>query len=378
MFVNPSKKKSLQELELFINNKQLKYSYLRNFDFGISSKSGTSFLSPYISHGILTEVEIIKKSLQKNSIEKIEKFIQEILWRIYWKGWLELRPDVWNDYNQYINDKKINYLDNENYLNAINGNTKIDCFNDWVNELKNNNYLHNHARMWFASIWIFTFKLPWQLGANFFLENLYDGDAASNTLGWRWVGGLQTVGKHYLAKSSNIQKYTNNKYQNIALNENALPLENKKQYILNNREFINTKLNEDSLLLIFENNLSFETSEFANKNFKKILIVDSMHEHINENVKKFKRTIIQDQLIRLKNLSIECEIININEIIYLKEKIHALYPCVGSNLDFIKNNKLDNINFLYRDIDKFSWKYCNKGFFNFKNYIPKIINQFIN
>ena len=92
-------------------------------------------------------------------------------------------------------------------------------------KLKKNNYLHNHTRMWFASIWIFTLKLPWQLGAEFFLKNLYDGDSASNTLGWRWVGGLQTAGKHYLAREDNIRKYTNNRYKNIDLDEKALPLE---------------------------------------------------------------------------------------------------------------------------------------------------------
>ena len=65
--------------------------------------------------------------------------------------------------------------------------------------LKENNYLHNHARMWFASIWVFTLDLPWQLGAEFFMKHLFDGDAAANTLGWRWVAGIQTQGKNYLA-----------------------------------------------------------------------------------------------------------------------------------------------------------------------------------
>ena len=86
--------------------------------------------------------------------------------------------------------------------------TEIECFNDWVKELKNFNYLHNHTRMLFASIWIFTLKLPWQKGAEFFMKNLFDGDAASNTLSWRWVAGIQTKGKNYLAKSWNISKFT--------------------------------------------------------------------------------------------------------------------------------------------------------------------------
>lgn len=62
--------------------------------------------------------------------------------------------------------------------------------------------------MWFASIWIFTFKLPWQLGADFFYRRLLDGDSASNTCSWRWVAGPHTVGKTYLARADNIEKFT--------------------------------------------------------------------------------------------------------------------------------------------------------------------------
>ena len=90
------------------------------------------------------------------------------------KGWLEMRPSVWTD---FIEDIKM-IEEDEKYIKAINGETEIECFNDWVNELKNFNYLHNHTRMLFASIWIFTLGLPWQKGAEFFMKHLYDGDAA--------------------------------------------------------------------------------------------------------------------------------------------------------------------------------------------------------
>jgi deoxyribodipyrimidine photo-lyase len=66
--------------------------------------------------------------------------------------------------------------------------------------------------MWFASIWIFTLRLPWALGADFFLRHLVDADAASNTLSWRWVAGLQTAGKMYLATSENIARFTNGRF----------------------------------------------------------------------------------------------------------------------------------------------------------------------
>jgi hypothetical protein len=69
--------------------------------------------------------------------------------------------------------------------------------------------------MWFASLWIFTLKLPWQLGADFFLRHLLDGDPASNTLSWRWVAGLQTRGKTYLARAENISRYTSRRIQPI-------------------------------------------------------------------------------------------------------------------------------------------------------------------
>ena len=60
--------------------------------------------------------------------------------------------------------------------------TGIEGFDDWARELVDTGYMHNHARMWFASIWIFTLRLPWALGADFFLRHLLDADAASNTL----------------------------------------------------------------------------------------------------------------------------------------------------------------------------------------------------
>ena len=90
----------------------------------------------------------------------------------------------------------------------MNGQTGIECFDAWAMELVDTGYLHNHARMWFASIWIFTLGLPWRLGADFFHRHLLDGDSASNTLGWRWAAGLHTRGKPYPADAQNIATFT--------------------------------------------------------------------------------------------------------------------------------------------------------------------------
>ncbi len=378
MIFEASRAKALNQLNNFVENNLGEYSKLRNFDFGPEKRSNISCLSPYITHGITNEKEVIQKTLSKFSFSKNEKFIQEVLWRTYWKGWLELRPNVWADYLIELNQIRNEFQNNQNYLNAIEGKTNIDCFNEWVKELKENNYLHNHTRMWFASIWIFTLDLPWQLGAEFFMQHLYDGDAASNTLGWRWVAGVQTQGKHYLATEWNIKKFTNNRFQNIKLNENAPPKVSEKSYQIIKQDFNNPQNIENKNLLIFENNLSFEITDFKENDFKKIYLVSNKNENraikLSDKLVKFKSHLIEDQVQRLKNKSIDCQIIDISELTNI-ENYYGLYPTVGENLDFLNSNNL-KIDFLYRNLDQLAWQYCNKGFFNFKNYIPKIVSSF--
>jgi len=378
MIFEASRAKAVHKLNDFVENNLSEYSKLRNFDFGPDNRSNISCLSPYITHGIINELEIIEKSLKKFSFLKNEKFIQEVLWRVYWKGWLELRPNVWSDYLIELYNFRDEFKNDQKYLNAIEGKTDIDCFNQWIIELKENNYLHNHTRMWFASIWIFTLELPWQLGAEFFMKHLYDGDTASNTLGWRWVAGVQTQGKHYLASEWNINKFTNNRFQNIELNENAPPKISEKSYPLIKRNFHNPQNLEEKNLLIFENNLSFEITDFKENKFKKIYIISNRNENrsikLSEKLVKFKSLLIEDQEQRLKDKSIDYEVIDISEIKNI-ENYYGLYPTVGESLDYLNSNNL-KIDFLYRNLDQLAWQYCNKGFFNFKNYIPKIISAF--
>ena len=378
MIFEASRAKAVDKLNHFVENNLSEYSKLRNFDFGTDNRSNISCLSPYITHGIINELEVIDKSLKKFSFQKNEKFIQEVLWRVYWKGWLELRPNVWSDYLMELDNLRDEYKSNHSYLRAIEGKTDIECFNQWIIELKENNYLHNHARMWFASIWIFTLELPWQLGAEFFMKHLYDGDAASNTLGWRWVAGVQTQGKHYLASEWNIKKFTNNRFQNIKLNENAPPKISEKSYPLIKRNFHNPQNLEEKNLLIFENNLSFEITDFKENRFKKIYIISNRNENrsikLSDKLVKFKSLLMKDQEQRLKDKSIDCEVVDVSEIKNI-ENYYGLYPTVGENLDYLNSNNL-KIDFLYRNLDQLAWQYCNKGFFNFKNYIPKIISAF--
>lgn len=200
------------------------YGASRNFADGQT----TSRLSPYIRRRLVTEEEVLEFARSVGKFETVEKFVQEVVWRTYWKGWLEARPGVWDAYLTRIQiiEETLSHQQRDRLDSATSGKTDLPYFNAWCEELKTTGYLHNHVRMWFASLWIFTLQLPWEFGARFFLNHLLDGDPASNTLSWRWVAGLQTKGKHYLAKADNIARFTNGRWtpRSGELNESAQPL----------------------------------------------------------------------------------------------------------------------------------------------------------
>ena len=212
----PDRETGLARLANFVPAAGPQYAKTRNFDFGPGRRGNTSALSPYIRHRLVSETEVLAAVLGMHSPREAGKFVDEVFWRTYFKGWLEHHPGAWADYQDSVR-RLVSELESDpslldRYNSATAGNTGIDCFDAWAQELVATGYLHNHARMWFASIWVFTLQLPWQLGADFFLRHLLDGDPASNTCSWRWVSGLHTPGKTYLARVSNIVNYTDGRF----------------------------------------------------------------------------------------------------------------------------------------------------------------------
>lgn len=221
----PTRAAGLDRLTAFLPRAGREYTALRNLD--LPGHPHVSTLSPWLRHRLLTEGEVIE-AIQQAHPRGAEKFLAEVWWRTYWKGWLQLRPALWASYRQGVR-AGLNRLAVEPGLAAraeaaMLGDTGIEGFDHWAQELVATGYLHNHARMWFASIWIFTLRLPWELGADFFLRHLIDGDPASNTLSWRWVAGLHTPGKTYLATADNIQKNTGGRFRPQGLAVEAPPL----------------------------------------------------------------------------------------------------------------------------------------------------------
>lgn len=231
----PTRAAGLARLDLFAARAGDMYDRCRNYDLGPEQRTNVSALSPWIRHRLIAETEVLDAVLSKHSFDVAERFVHEIFWRTYFKGWLEQHPSVWHAYQAGL-QRQIKSVEKDRrlaaaYTNATCAQTGIACFDVWSEELVRTGYLHNHARMWFASIWIFTLRLPWELGADFFLRHLMDGDPASNTLAWRWVAGLQTKGRPYIARVSNISKFTDGRHcPTHQLNTNVAALEEDAEH----------------------------------------------------------------------------------------------------------------------------------------------------
>jgi len=369
---------AFEKWDFFLENKIKNYEKLRNFDYGPNNEGSVSRLSPYISHRILLEYEMILEVKNKFQSIKTNKFIEEIYWRIYWKGWMENRPGVWSD---FISEEIPEY-DYETYENAVNGNSKLDFFNSWVHELKTYNYLHNHTRMWFASTWIFNLGLPWQLGATFFFKYLLDGDAASNLLSWRWVAGLQTKGKQYLFSPANLKKFSNNRFNVEKINNRQIFFEESNQISFEDEIYKSNMEPKSETLILFENDLHVPTLKNIFRNYKNVFIIllgnTQRNIKLSESVLSFKQKIVFEFIKQFDNIT-QLDPLKLIEIFNDINHLDMIYPGIGENNDFINSfKKLNNkvIFNLVRDRDLFAWKFAKKGFFKFKENIPKI-NRYI-
>jgi len=192
------------------------YAANRNHAPAAGHPPTSSLLSPYLRHRLITEQEVVQAVLAAQGAAAADKFLQEVFWRTYFKGHLEQHPEIWSGYLDGLAQSRARLAGVPGlaraYAQALGGTTGILCFDAWVRELMRTGWLHNHVRMWFASIWIFSLGLPWELGADVFLRHLLDGDPASNTLGWRWVAGLHTRGKPYVARAENIARFTGGRF----------------------------------------------------------------------------------------------------------------------------------------------------------------------
>ena len=394
----PTREAGLKRLKEFAPFAGETYSNERNFDFSFTKKNSVSALSPWIKHRLITEEEVLIEILKYHSPHSAMKFIQEVFWRGYFKGWLEQHPTVWSHHNEKL-IKEYTKLENnkfikENYMSAINGETGIECFDFWCEQLKSTGYLHNHVRMWFASIWVFTLKLPMELGADFFMLYLIDADAASNTLSWRWVSGLHTKGKAYAARASNIEKFTNGQFNPSGqLVEDINPLTENIDHPLVTLPQLDKSIQKDAVLLVTEEDCSPETS-LETKDLEVEILPLYLEKKYprwiepNNSVRFFSNTAVQNTCQRLGQLGVENidktkwtdTILEASDRLGTKNIIIPKVPvgAVKSKLRKVKKNLAEHDIYIYehyKNYDMYTWQHASKGFFKLKKQIPNILHQ---
>jgi deoxyribodipyrimidine photo-lyase len=388
----PTRGAGLERLEKFASRTGTHYATQRNYDYGVMNRSSVSALSPWIRHRLITEEEVLKQTLARHSPSAAMKFIQEMFWRGYFKGFLEQHPSVWTRYQsdlQIALDKlETDAARNLDYTDAIAGRTGIACFDYWCKELEKTGYLHNHARMWFASIWIFTLRLPWELGADFFLRHLIDGDPSSNTLSWRWVGGLHTKGKIYLARASNITKYTNGRFDpNGQLAANANPLVEDFEHALIPFSASKSQSPKTHLLLVTAEDCHPENSEMRAP-AGVIGLTDTSSSEQSDRVTAFRKAAVEDAVERSGSTTVTYlpgtnwaeTIIDAAASAGTKDVVTSWAPIgpTASNLTAVLpllEQAGIRLHKVHRAYDRHTWPHATKGFFMLKKKIPTILRE---
>ena len=384
----PTRTAALEKLARFVPHAGAEYAKLRNYDLGAGRHQHVSTLSPYLRHRLITETEVLEAVLARHSLRAAEKFVQEVFWRTYWKGWLEMRPGVWLNYlaerSSAWNTVQTQSGLRNRWEEACTGRTGIDAFDSWARELVETGYLHNHARMWFASIWIFTLRLPWALGADFFLRHLLDGDAASNTLSWRWVAGLQTKGKTYLARHANISKYTDGRFDPQGLAQDAVPLRGADHPPRQPLAIPNTiDPGKRTGLLITPEDLSPGIVARAVRVPSAVAIIshrtEMSHLEMSDRVLNWERQAMQDVAARWQDQLGEIEWVSSLDAWV---KSHALEQVVTAEtpvgveaqaLDRLTSQTGIRVVRIRRPYDSAAWPHATHGFFRFKEKIPALI-----
>jgi deoxyribodipyrimidine photo-lyase len=195
----------------------IKYAKTRNFLNG-----DVTYLSAYISRGVISVAQIKKAVLQKGyKPYEIEKFLQELAWREYYQRvWQVKKEELFTDLKQTQSD----FLHYQIPTAIVNASTGIKVIDDQINAFYSTGYLHNHIRMYVAAIVCNNAKSHWLTPARWMYYHLLDGDLASNSCSWQWVAGSFSSKKYY-CNQENINKYTgtnqaqtflDNSYEHIA------------------------------------------------------------------------------------------------------------------------------------------------------------------
>jgi deoxyribodipyrimidine photo-lyase len=178
------------------------YSYDSRRDF--PGVQGTSGLSPYLRFGMLSMRQAVAAALQRREQARdeaarrsAETWLNELIWREFYVQILHHFPRV--DGASFREEfSRVSWRDDAAGIDAWKaGMTGVPIVDAGMRELAQTGWMHNRARMITASYLVKDLLVDWRRGERWFMNQLLDGDPASNNGGWQWTAGTGTDAAPY-------------------------------------------------------------------------------------------------------------------------------------------------------------------------------------
>lgn len=339
------------------------YAKTRNFIDG-----GVTYLSPYISRGVISTKEIKELIFAKGyKYYQIEKFIQELAWREYFQRVWQVKGNAIDTELKNPQESVAHY---QMIRNIENAQTEITAIDDQINNLYKWGYMHNHARMYTASIVCNIGKAHWNLPARWMYYHLLDGDLASNHCSWQWVASTFSSKKYY-CNQENINKYCNSNQRNTFLDKSyeelpTMPIPAAlKETVASTLETVlptNETLNFDtSKPLLLYNSYNLDPNWRINEDVNRVLLLEPSHFKqypVSEKVIQF----VLDLKLNIQNLQVYVgelnELINLTGCTTIISKEHPAFHHYG-NIKDERDWMFPKVTGFYNSFSSY-WKQCSK------------------
>lgn len=297
----------------------IQYSQTRNYVNG-----AVTYLSPYISRGIISVKQVMDSVLKRGFQPlEIEKFLQELAWRDFFQRVFQhVGDDIWKDMKQPQPDVQHHQMIESVYTAT----TGIEAIDEAIKNLYTHGYMHNHVRMYTASMTCNMAKAHWLNPSKWMYYHLLDGDIASNTCSWQWVAAAFASKKYYF-NQENVNKYTFSKKQNTFIDRTydeitSMPLPDSLQPTM--ELFLQTKLpltglpnlDRNKPTLIY-NSYNLDRNWRNGQDANRLLILEPSH---------FKKYPVSQRVIQF--------------VIDLSKNIEDLHVYVGEIEDIVANGAM--------------------------------------
>ena len=329
-------------IERLHNIDPINYARTRNFIDG-----AVTYLSPYISRGVISLSQVKEQILKNHKPYQVQKLLQELAWREYWQRVWEAKGDeIFTDLKQEQPDtahhKMISAIEN-----AVTG---IDAIDESIKMLSQTGYMHNHFRMYIASLTCNIGKAHWLQPSKWMYYQLLDGDLASNSLSWQWVAATFSTKKYY-CNQENINKYSYSHQQNTFLDISYASLikldipdvlkEKSNSFPTTDLPITSTPFIKENIPTLIYNSYNLDPLWHANELANRVLLLEPSHFKnypVNDKVIQFITALsdnIDDMQIFVGEFDELAQLAKSNNIIFKSHPAFAYYKGIAEDKEML-------------------------------------------